>query len=363
MEFYQAPWKLVPNKLVRYPGGREIDRFRGVEPAQDDGRPEAWVGSDTLVCYAGEGSTEGYARCILPDGTECFVPEAIQRDPLHVLGKAHVERVGETLGFLVKLLDAQRQLGLQTHPTRPYAAKHFDSPFGKEESWYVIGLREDAKEPPYVLLGFREGNVQEEFAKGYDAEDISAMEACCHKIPVQAGDVFFIEAGAPHAIGGGCFVVEVQEASDITVGAHKLRGPHTPEEEAAHRERLLGCYHYCSRNYEENLQHFRIPPKVIREGDWGRELMLIGPAQTDYFSFTRLEAEKPVELLSTGAVQIAIVLEGDGTFSWQGGSCPVHKAEEWMIPAGVAGLKLTPGSGGCVVVLCNPQGAAPAAGT
>ena len=45
--WYTVPWKLVQNKIVRYPGGREIDRFRGIFPGADDGRPEAWVGSDT----------------------------------------------------------------------------------------------------------------------------------------------------------------------------------------------------------------------------------------------------------------------------------------------------------------------------
>ena len=31
-KFYEQPLRLVWNKLVRYPGGREIDRFRGIYP-------------------------------------------------------------------------------------------------------------------------------------------------------------------------------------------------------------------------------------------------------------------------------------------------------------------------------------------
>ena len=41
MRFSQVPLRLVPNKIVRYPGGREIDRFRGIDPPRDDGRPES----------------------------------------------------------------------------------------------------------------------------------------------------------------------------------------------------------------------------------------------------------------------------------------------------------------------------------
>ena len=48
--------------------------------------------------------------------------------------------------------------------------------------------------------------TREGFARGFDAGDISAMENCCHKIPVEVGDTYFI-CGTPHAIGGGgCFV-------------------------------------------------------------------------------------------------------------------------------------------------------------
>ena len=32
--WYTVPWKLVQNKIVRYPGGREIDRFRGIFPGR-----------------------------------------------------------------------------------------------------------------------------------------------------------------------------------------------------------------------------------------------------------------------------------------------------------------------------------------
>ena len=81
MEFYQVPWRLVPNKLVRYPGGREIDRFRGVEPALDNGRPEAWVGSDCIVCNTEEMGNpyEGRAEVDLPDGKRVYLYDMLQR--------------------------------------------------------------------------------------------------------------------------------------------------------------------------------------------------------------------------------------------------------------------------------------------
>lgn len=356
MNLYHLPWRLVQNKIVRYPGGREIDRFRGITPPQDDRRPEAWIGSDTRTVNAEQTGdpNDGCSLCVLPDGRECYLFEAIAENPLEALGERHIAENGERVGLLVKLLDAQLQLGLQTHPTRPYAKEKFGSDYGKEESWYVIGLRDDTEEPPYVLIGFREDATREQFEAGYDADDIHAMEACCHKVPVQVGDLFFIAAGVPHAIGPGCFVVEVQEPSDITVGATKSRVPLSAEDAEEYKQRLLGCYIYNGSDYEENLRRYKIPLRTLREGDWGRESLLIGSEQTSYFSFTQLDAKGEVSLLHTGFPQTVIVLEGTGVLETDGVRTELKKADELFFPAELGATKLIPGTEGISMVLCNP---------
>lgn len=85
---------------------------------------------------------------------------------------------GTGLGRLIKYLDAYRQYGLQCHPTRPWAKKIRNSDYGKN--------------------------------------------LCC-KIIVKQGDAFFVGGGCPHALGEGCFVIEVQEPSDITLPMSKWR--------------------------------------------------------------------------------------------------------------------------------------------
>lgn len=341
MELYRIPWRLVPNKIVRYPGGREIDRFRGVEPALDNGRPEAWVGSVTAVINAAEKGNpyDGCAEVDLPDGRRVYLFEAIRENPNEVLGEAHMKISGTGLGVLVKLLDAQFQLGLQCHPTREYAKKHFNSDYGKAESWIAIGLREDVPEPPYVYLGFKEGTTREKFAALYHKKDIRAMENCCHKIPVKTGDVFFVGAGLPHAVGAGCFVVEVQEPSDITVGAGR-RTAMSEEEGKAYDERTLGAYIYDGCSYEENLARWQVTPTVIRQGAWGSEKVLIGKEQTDYFSCTRIDVTEEVLLRQTGFIQIGIVVAGSGKLLYNGGELSLKKGEEIFLPAGVTDARL-----------------------
>jgi len=316
-----TPWRLVQNKVIRYPGGREIDRFRGIRPALDDGRPEAWVGSDTRTMaalrggYPGAARTvdpdEGRAECVLPDGTKIYLYKAIEADPEAILGKRHVDINGPRLGYLVKLLDASHQLSLQSHPSRAYAKEHFNSEYGKEESWYIIGARDDAGAEPYVYLGFKEGVTREMFEAGYDAQDIETLESYCHKFKASAGDAFFIKAGVPHAVGPGCFLIELQEASDISVGWQKPR-PGMPIDPEVYKQRLLGCYSYDGAGEDETLSRYKIPPRVIRSGDWGFEELIIGQGQTEYFSFTRLCVNSETGLIDTGAAQIAIVAGGGG---------------------------------------------------
>lgn len=357
MKYANHPWRLVQNKIVRYPGGREIDRFRGIFPSQDDGRPEAWIGSVTPVKNALEHGdpNEGCAHCILPDGRKEYLFEAIAANPAAVLGEQHLSITGENLGLLVKLLDAEKQLILQCHPTREYAARWFNSPFGKTECWYIIGIRDDTEEEPYVLLGFKEGVTAETFAKYYDTEDISGMENCCHKMRVQPNEMYFVAAGVPHAVGPGCFLVEVQEPSDITVGVRKLPEGAKEEEQEFHRQRLLGAYDYDGKSLSETRARLLVKPITLRKGSWGQEVLRIGKAQTPFFSMTEITANAETSLTSTGFAQVGIVLAGAGTLHYAEGEFDLHKADEFFIPAGVQDMKLLPGQEGMNIVLCHPQ--------
>ena len=221
---YHQPWMLVQNK-IRGKGGREIDKFRGVEPPVDDNvSSEAWIGSVTRVeIPPADKPNYGCSEVVLPDGTRKFLFQAIEDAPLQILGQAHMNQNGTGLGMLIKYLDAWYQYGLQCHPTRPWAKEMWDSDYGKEESWYVIGTRDDTEEPAYILLGFKEGVTREVWEKYYYAGDLDGLENLCHKIPVQVGETYFVGGGCPHALGAGCFVIEVQEPSDITLDALPLK--------------------------------------------------------------------------------------------------------------------------------------------
>jgi len=352
---YEKPLKLIQNKIVRYPGGRELDRFRGVENPQDDGRPEAWVGSTTTVVNAPDlpDKKTGMAQVQLNAEESVYLDEVIQKYPIEMLGGKHVARNGNNTAILPKLLDAQHQLVLQAHPTRQYAKERCDSPYGKTESWYVIGVRNDSVEPPYVLLGFKEGVTREIFENFYLAEDVSGMEECCHKVQVAVGDMYFIEAGLPHVVGPGCFIVELQEASDITVGIRRKKFE-DPEMDKAFIDRAMGCFIYNGKNAVENLKKYKIEPQILSKDDKYVESLLIGSEQTSYFSMTKVEVMKEFALRDTGTFSIVIILEGEGKLVFKTGEMNVKKSDELFLPASLKNA-LWQTNTGLTMVHCYPS--------
>ena len=128
------------------------------------------------------------------------------------------------------------------------------------------------------------------------------------------------------------------------------------EEKKEYEETLLGCYAYHGCSEEENLKAHRIPPRIIREGAWGRESLLIGPEQTRWFSFTRLDARDKAALLDVRAPQVGIVLSGSGKLKTAQGEIGVRKADEFFIPYACQNVSALPDEGETLsLILAKPQ--------
>ena len=362
---YRLPWRLAQNQ-IRASGGREMDRFRGITPPTD--RPngaEAWVGSVTRANGATpENPNLGCAEVLLPDGRRRYLFEAIAAEPELALGSAHLARYGTDLGMLVKLLDAKTPFLLQCHPTRENANRFWNSNYGKEECWYIIGVRDDAPEPPYILLGFREGVSREGFEQAYRAGDIAALEAMCHKIEVKPGETWFVPAGMPHALGAGCFVIEVQEPSDLTavpVPQQTLidfrrranpRGVFSPMEEKLYERRTLESFDYTGYTLEEIKARCLSLNPVVRRGTWGEKRELIGGGQTPYFTCDQWRVKGSAPLENSGMIRIGLVTEGSGALKTPLGTLPLQRGTELFFPYDVPGMTL---EGELTLVLCSPE--------
>ena len=109
---------------------------------------------------------------------------------------------------MTKFIDAKQSLSVQVHPSNRYALKN-EGQYGKTEMWYVM----DADPGAYLYYGFKTEISKEEFAKRIEEDTLLEV---LNAVPVQKGDVLFIESGTIHAIGAGSLIADIQQKSNVT---------------------------------------------------------------------------------------------------------------------------------------------------
>jgi mannose-6-phosphate isomerase len=216
--------RLTPTRVHRfYRGGALLGGLRS-ERAEDGFFPEEWIGSVTPANNPGRADPEeGLSR--LADGR--LLRDAVAGDPIAWLGEEHIARFGTSTGVLVKLLDAAERLPVHAHPDRAFARRAFDSPFGKTEAWLVLRTRQEEAE---VWVGLREEVEPARFLEWIRAQDVDRLLGSLNRVSVRAGDVVYVPAGVPHALGAGLLIAEVQEPTDFSLLCEWRGFPIEPED-------------------------------------------------------------------------------------------------------------------------------------
>jgi len=304
--------KLQTNRVRRmYLGGGRIDAFCGVSADVSDGvpRPEDWLASTTQA-FNGTLEIEGEGLGRLEDGR--LVKDAVGKLPI-----------------LVKLLDSDERLVIQAHPTVPCAKRLFGSQVGKTECWHFLpgtapdacvylgfkpGVTRTAWETAVVDFSHKEHKDRKDFVDSVSfVANANPILSFLHRIPVAPGDFVFVDGGVPHAIGAGCFMVELQEPSDLMVVAERFtpsgrRIPDAKMHGGVGWEKMFDVYEYEGRTLEETCA------KYVRRSD-AREcvpspIRICGPDFTDKFSMWRLSGVGTLSLGGKGAV--VVVTYGTG---------------------------------------------------
>ena len=339
-EILCRPLPLGENRVYRfYEGGLLMDRFRGAAHPHDSDHPEDWVGSITPANNPGSGHPpdEGLSTITLPSGQRTTLKAILEAYPTEALGAEHARKWGSSSGLLVKLLDSSIRLPIHCHPTRPFARQHFSSLFGKTEAWMVLETRQINGVEPYILLGFREGVDKQSFRRQMERQDSPAMTESLHRIPVKAGDVYFVKAGLPHAIGEGVFLIEAQEPTDFSIVAEWADFPIAPED--AHLglgwDVAFDCFDFTGYQPTQLLRDYRMEPLLLSQTKGGEEWQLLCGKTEAYFSARRLVArgEMPV---SESSFYIGIVTGGRGILSGAFGDIAVQQGDTFVCSAAVA---------------------------
>jgi mannose-6-phosphate isomerase len=332
-----------------YRGGSRIGRFRGRPGTVDDAHPEDWIASTTArfgsrpaetapppapdpgapaLGAPGPGApgsgAPGLSR--LPDGR--LLVDAVRAAPERWLGAAHVARYGADPTILVKLLDAGQRLPLHVHPDRRFARSHLASPYGKTEAWVIL----EAVPEAVVHLGLSRDVDARELAGWVARQDLGAMLGATNRVPVRAGDTVLVPAGLPHAIGEGVLLVEVQEATDLSV-LLEIDGFSVDPSTALlglPRDEALACVDRSGWG-ADRLASLRARRPAAGEAGTSRPgVEPLFPAAADEFFSAELLRPDPVSVLDPG-FGVVVVTAGRGRLEPEAGAAIVVSAGDTLV--------------------------------
>lgn len=332
------------NRVFRvYLGGKLYHDFLG-DPPIDSDEPEEWICSSVRAINPGH--TDPLEGLSLREEDGVPFDQILQEHPKEYLGKR------EDLGVLVKYLDSAIRLPMQVHPTRDFSRTHFGSPYGKAEAWLILATRPDA----CIYFGFSREVSREEFTAAIKKSetDTEAMTAFVNRVPVQTGDVFFVDAGVIHAIGAGCMLLEIQEPTDFTIQPEYWCG----EYHLSAQEMYLGldpgeavdCFHFSRFGQKVVTEGKKIPRPLVKTDTLLAE-SLIGPEDTACFAMNRYTLTGSSMVLDTPA-SVWICVEGSGTVHAQDYERAIKMGDYFFLPAAAAGNVTVKTDGQIKLVCC-----------
>jgi mannose-6-phosphate isomerase len=184
-----------------------------IEPKET---PAIW-GGDALVKRFGK---KADPNAKIGESWECWDENRVLDGPL--AGKTIAElraQLGATLlgdldpqqlfPILTKIIDARDALSVQVHPDDAYAQRVEHQHNGKTECWYILSANDGAE----LVYGWKQDTTREEYERRVADGTLGDI---LRRVPVKAGETYYLPAGTLHAIGAGIILFETQQASDLT---------------------------------------------------------------------------------------------------------------------------------------------------
>ena len=233
--------------------------------------------------------------------------------------------------ILVKLIDADRDLSVQLHPSDA-AARYGEQ--GKAEMWYVV----DCKPQSYLYIGFSRKISEEEFLCRAKSGTICEV---LNRVPVSRGNVFYILPGTIHAIGAGIIIAEIQQNSNTTFRVYDYqRKDSNGDLRPLHLERAA-----------EVLSYVPIVPEESRanSGAIFPNFSMTEMFSCNHFRAYRIDVRTSVDLRCDGqSFQHLLCVEGSGAICTNEKTYPLRRGDSFFLPAAMGDYRL---GGVCRVLL------------
>ncbi|MGI8772291.1 MAG: type I phosphomannose isomerase catalytic subunit [Acidobacteriaceae bacterium] len=220
-----APFRLAPWFSPRPWGTMDLSPWYDLQPREPIG--EAWLTGHDCVVETGEHAGRRLGDVAAEYGEALLGDAALTDYPL-----------------LLKILFPHDKLSVQVHPDDAMA-QSMGEPRGKTECWYVLESSPGAS----IDLGLKPGvdiaAVRAAIA-GHTLEDL------LEKVPVERGEMVFVDAGTVHAIGPGVTLLETQQNCDVTFRLYDYGRPRE-----LHIERGLAATRLITRAGKVPVQPYR----------------------------------------------------------------------------------------------------------
>lgn len=269
--------------------------------------------------YDGDVLAESWELSCHPDGPSVIangtyagrtLMEYVEEAGKEVLG-SHCRRFKD-FPILIKFIDARDDLSVQVHPDNRYALKN-EGQYGKTEMWYVV----DAGKEAFLYYGFSREISKEEFARRIEEDTLLEV---LNAVPVQKGDVLFIESGTIHAIGKNLLIAEIQQNSNVTYRVYDYgRIGRDGKKRDLHIEKALAVTS-------------RVP--IVRDSKSYPHVV-----DCDYFTVDKLNLDgKFMKRMEGNVSEVSfasiLILDGEGTIQSGGETLAYRKGESFFLPAG-----------------------------
>jgi len=354
------PIILDRNRVKRaYTGGKLLDQWQGTEPGEDSHMSEEWLISTVEVTNADKSTGEGLSMTETEEGRKVSLREIINSNPEGFLGQKHFAKYGNQIGVLARVGDPNVRLVIQAHPNRECARKYLNYAYGKSEAWYILNCRDIGQEKPHVYAGFKNGVTRDIWQRLFKKQDIQGMLNTLHKIVVKRGDVIFIRASMPHAIGPGVLFLELHEPSDYILRLEKkYLNIRTFADEEMHcgmgYDKLFDCFDYTTYTDKEILDQIMIAPKLIGKEDSYEEFVLLSQQQSNCFAIKKVLVKEKYILKNELGHCIVIVVNGSGRIRGTRKGKDIYKGQGIFIPAGLQKVVFRVDRGDLELVIGHP---------
>jgi mannose-6-phosphate isomerase len=243
------------------------------------------------------------------------VNELVAQQKALLVGEANYRRFGDEFPLLIKFIDARADLSIQVHPTDEIARRQGKDK-GKTEMWYVLESAPDAA----LYNGLKVQITPEEYKTMVEQKTICDALA---RYDVKDGDCFFIPAGRIHAILHGCYLVEIQQTSDVTYRIYDYdRRDKDGHPRQLHIKEAAESIDYT---VHADYQTHYAPRK--NEG--------VSLVECPYFNTAVYDLTEPmtIDYSELDSFVVLIGLKGEGMLSIDGKEVTLHAGESILIPA------------------------------